>query len=171
MLGEDLPKVWRAETTTNADRKYLLQLVIKEVIVDQKREPGRLWFQINWQTGAATQHIITRTCSSYRDHGDVVKIKQRVRELNEQGLTDKRIAERLNAEGLRTTYGEPFNYRNIHDLRQMWDIPNVKEAGLNPDRLRWVDGSYTVRGVIDAIGVTKYTVHCWLKNGLIKGTQ
>jgi hypothetical protein len=53
----------------------------------------------------------------------------------------------------------------------MWDIPNVKEAGLNPDRLRWMDGSYTVRGVVKAIGVSQYTVHCWLKNGLIRGTQ
>jgi DNA invertase Pin-like site-specific DNA recombinase len=170
-LGEDLPKVWNAETTTNADRKYLLQLLIKEVIVDQKREAGKLWFQINWQTGAATPHIITRTCISYREHGEVEKIKQRVRELNRQGLTDKLIAERLNAEGLRTTYGEPFNYKNIHDLRQRWEIPNVKEAGLNPDRLRWADGSYTVRGVVETIGVTKDTVHGWLKKGLIKGTQ
>lgn len=171
MLGEDLPKVWNAATTTNADRKYLLRLLVKEVVVDQKRESGKLWFQINWQTGATTQHSITRTCISYREHGEAEKIKQRIRELNEQGQTDRKIAETLNAEGLRTTYGEPFRYQTIHDLRQSWSIPNVKEAGLNPDRLRWADGSYSVRGAAIAIGVTKDTIHTWLKRGLIKGTQ
>jgi DNA invertase Pin-like site-specific DNA recombinase len=171
MLGEDLPKVWNAERTTNADRKYLLQLLIKEVIVDQKRESGKLWFQINWQTGAATQHHITRTCISYSEHGDAEKIKQRVCTLNQQGLTDRKIAEALNSEGVRTTYGELFNYKNINDLRQTWGIPNVKDAGLSPDRLRWADGSYSVRGAVAAIGVTKETIHAWLKNGLIKGTH
>jgi DNA invertase Pin-like site-specific DNA recombinase len=171
LLGEDLPKVWSAATTSNADRKYLLQLVIKEIIVDQKRAPGKLWFQVNWQTGAATQHLITRTCISYSAHGEVEQIKRRVSELNSGGSTDQKIAQRLNAEGLRTTYGDPFNYKNVHDLRRRWGIPNVKEAGLNPDRLRWADGSYTIRGVVEAVGVTKGTVHSWLKQGLLKGTQ
>jgi uncharacterized protein YndB with AHSA1/START domain len=32
-IGEDLPQVWHAETTTNADRKHLLRLVVKEVSI------------------------------------------------------------------------------------------------------------------------------------------
>ena len=32
-LGEDLPRLWQADTTTPADRKYLLRLVIKEVML------------------------------------------------------------------------------------------------------------------------------------------
>jgi hypothetical protein len=48
-------------------------------------------------------------------------------------------------------------------------VPNVKEAGLRPDRLRWDDGAYTMQGVVKALGVTKGTVHTWLKEGLMKG--
>src|SRR5262249_53354785 len=51
-LGEDLPMLWNAPTTTNADRKQIVRLVIKDVILDQKRERGKVWFRINWQTGA-----------------------------------------------------------------------------------------------------------------------
>jgi DNA invertase Pin-like site-specific DNA recombinase len=168
-IGEDLPKVWYAETTTNADRKYLLRLIVKQVIVDQKREQGKVWFQINWQTGASTQHIYTRTCISYQEHGDTARIEQRVRELHAEGVNDRLIAQRLNAEGLRTTYGQPFKYQNVCDLRLKWGIPSAKEEGLEPNRLRWADGSYSISGVVGAVGVTKGTVHHWLKEGIIKG--
>jgi hypothetical protein len=48
-IGEDLPQVWHADTTTPADRKHLLRLVVKEVLLDQKRLRGKVWLQINWQ--------------------------------------------------------------------------------------------------------------------------
>ncbi len=168
-LGEDLPRLWRADTTTAADRKYLLRLVIKEVILDQKRERGKVWIQINWQTGASTQQLMTRTCISYGEHGDRERIEQRLRELNAQGATDQKIAEALNAEGFRTTYGQLFRYKNIHYLRQQQGIANAKEAGLTTDRLRWTDGRYTIQGVVEATGVNKGTVHGWLERGLIQG--
>ena len=41
-LGSDLPQVWRAPSTTAADRKQILRLLVKEVIVDQKRADGSL---------------------------------------------------------------------------------------------------------------------------------
>ena len=55
-LGENLPNLWRAPTTTHADRKQILRLLIKEVLVDRERAPGQVWFQINWQTGASSEH-------------------------------------------------------------------------------------------------------------------
>ena len=54
-LGADLPQVWRAPSTTAADRKQILRFLVKEVIVDQKRVHGKVWFQINWQTGAISE--------------------------------------------------------------------------------------------------------------------
>jgi hypothetical protein len=168
-LGEDLPQLWQADTTTPADRKHLLRLVIKEVILDQKRERGKVWLQINWQTGASTQHVMTRTCISYGEHGEAERIAQRIRELNAQGVTDRQVAEALNAEGLRTTYGQPFGYKSIYYLRQQRGIANAKEAGLSADRLRWEDGRYTIQGVVKATGVNKGTVHGWLARGLIQG--
>jgi hypothetical protein len=46
-LGQDLPEVWYAPSTTAADRKQIIRFVIREVIVDQKRMTGKVWFQIN----------------------------------------------------------------------------------------------------------------------------
>jgi len=57
-LGEDLPRVWCAATTTAADRKRLLRFIIKEVALDQKRERGQVWLKILWQTGTTSEHAI-----------------------------------------------------------------------------------------------------------------
>jgi hypothetical protein len=50
-------------------------------------------------------------------------------------------------------------------------LPNIKESGLRPDRLRWDDGAYTIAGVVQAVGVNKGTVHTWLELGRMKGWQ
>ena len=117
-IGEDLPRVWHAETTTNADRKHLLRLVVKEVIIDQKRVRGKVWFQINWQTGASSEHDLIRHAVSYREHSDGERVQVRIGQLHAQQQTDRQIAAVLNAEGYRTTYGQPFKLHSIWYLRR-----------------------------------------------------
>jgi hypothetical protein len=39
-LGENLPRIWQAPTTSAADRKRILRFVIREVVLDQKRAQG-----------------------------------------------------------------------------------------------------------------------------------
>ena len=170
-IGEDLPRVWHAETTTNADRKHLLRLVVQEVIVDQKRLRGQVWLQINWQTGARSEHEIIRHAVSYREHSEGERVQERIGQLHAQRQTDRQIAEVLNTEGYCTTYGQRFRPQNIWYLRGKWGLPNIKERGLRPDRLRWDDGAYTIAGVVQAVGVNKGTVHTWLELGRMKGWQ
>jgi hypothetical protein len=170
-IGEDLPRVWHAETTTNADRKHLLRFVVQEVIVDQKRIRGKVWLQINWQTGASSEHAIIRHAVSYREHSEGERVQERLGQLHAQQQTDRQIAEVLNTEGYCTTYGQRFRPQNIWYLRGKWGLPNIKERGLRPDRLRWDDGAYTIAGVVQAVGVNKGTVHTWLELGRMKGWQ
>jgi len=40
-LAQDLPRVWRAATA--AERKRILRLVVRDVVLDQKREHGLVW--------------------------------------------------------------------------------------------------------------------------------
>jgi uncharacterized protein YndB with AHSA1/START domain len=170
-IGEDLPRVWHAETTTNADRKHLLRLVVQEVLVDQKRFRGKVWLQLNWQTGASSEHEIIRHAVSSREHSEGEWVQERIGQLPAQRQTDRQIAEGLNTEGYCTTYGQRFRPQNIWYLRGKWGLPNIKESGLRPDRLRWDDGAYTIAGVVQAVGVNKGTVHTWLELGRMKGWQ
>jgi len=50
----DLPRVWHAETTTNADRNHLLRFVVRRSL-SIRNACGESLFQINWQTGASSE--------------------------------------------------------------------------------------------------------------------
>jgi hypothetical protein len=67
--GEDLPKLWDAASVV--ERKQILRLVVKEVVLDQRPESGQVWIRIIWQTGAVSEHKVRRNVSSYRNYADV----------------------------------------------------------------------------------------------------
>jgi len=168
-LGQDLPGLWQAETTTAADRKRMVRLIIKEVIVDQHRQRGQVWFQINWQTGAVTEHWYKRRVISYDEHADLEALERRLRELHAEQKMDKEIAAILNAEGFRTTKSGPFDVKTIWLLRQRWNLSSGKPHGHCP--AQWEDGTYSVEGVAELLGVHSSTVYKWLRQGKMSGQQ
>jgi hypothetical protein len=55
------PAVWRASTTTNAERKKLRRLVVREVTVSPIDMPQRLTrVQVQWPTGAVSDFTVPR---------------------------------------------------------------------------------------------------------------
>jgi len=168
-LGSNLPKVWQAATTTAADRKQILRMVIQEVIVDQKRAHGKVWFQLNWQTGATSQHEYARRVRSYQDHAHLDRIQQRIWELHAAGKLDDEIADALNAEGLLTTKQGPFDKKTIWWIRNHLRIPAVKPNGPHPSQ--WQNGTYSAEGAAEAIGVFIGTIYKWIKTGRLEAYQ
>ncbi|GHO88612.1 recombinase family protein [Dictyobacter formicarum] len=171
-VGRDLPLLWQAETTTNADRKQMLHLLIRDVIVDGKRAHGQVWVQVNWQTGAYEEFCYKRSVRSYEASADVETLEQRIRELNAAQLIDAQLAERLNAEGYRTArLHRPFTGGTVWLLREKWGIPTVKINGTEHNPAQWEDGSYSVHGAATHLGVNPSTIHHWLKVGKLTGHQ
>lgn len=170
-LGENVPLIWNAETTTAADRKQIIRLVIKEVILDQKRERGLVWMKIVWQTGAASEHRFQRRVQSYEQHADPDRLQSRIRELNAMQKMDAEIASIINAEGLCSARGPAFSGETIHLLRKKWRIPTVKINGCSVNPRRWADGSYSVQGAAEILGITSQTIFDWLRKGWLSGHQ
>jgi len=139
------------------------------VILDQRRERGKVWFQINWQTGATSEHWITRRVRAYTDYADLEALQRRVRELNAEEKMDEEVAATLNAEGFRTAHDRPFTSKLLWLLRKEWGLPTVKANGPHP--ARWEDGTYSVVGAAGILGVYPGTVYQWLKSGLLHGRQ
>jgi len=170
-LGEDLPRIWNAETTTSVDRKQIVRLVVKDVILDQKRRRGYVWVRIVWQTGSTSEHWFQRTVQSYNQHADQDRLRQRIAELNSQQKMDGEIANILNDEQFRTAHGPPFCGNMVHILRKRWRIPTVKINGVESNPPRWPDGSYSVQGAADALGITPQTIFKWLRKERLAGKQ
>jgi len=170
-LGEDLPKLWAAPSTTHADRKQIIRLLIKSVTLDKNRERGKLWFKINWQTGATTGHWLIRRVGNYRDHADFDRLQQRVRELTADEKTDRQIAVILTHEGFRSSRGEMINPSTVGHLRKRWDLGASRRSGQERSPDKWEDGTYSIQGVMAVIGVPQSLVYRWLRQGLLEAKQ
>jgi len=170
-LGEDLPQLWNATTTTAAERKEILRLLIKEVVLDQRREQGQVWIRIVWQTGATSEHSIRRDVWAYTDYADLDRLAARLRALVAERKMDREIAAILNAEGLLSARGRPFSGGEIHLLRKRWGIATVKINGKEANPQRWPDGTYSVQGAAEALSISPPTVFDWLQKGWLSGEQ
>ncbi len=169
-LGSDLPALWQTPTTTSTERKQMLRLVIREVIVDSKRVGGQVWVQINWQTGAQEQFWYQRRVHSYAVFAGAQALEQRVRELNAAGLMDAQIAVTLTAEGYQTPgLIHPITSKMVWHLREKWKIPTVKLNRNERNPAQWEDGSYSVEGAAAKLGVDQSTIFTWLKTGRLAG--
>ena len=168
-MGINLPQLW--ETMNNAERKEMLRLVIDKVIVDQRRRKGMVWLRIHWQIGAITEHWVSRNTQSYTEAAHAEQLETRIRELNAEGYMDAQIAAKLNLEGLPNSRGGALDNGTVHLLRKRWGIPTVKINGVDYNPPRWPDGSYSVQGTADALGMTAQTVFKWLSKGRLHGRQ
>lgn len=168
-LGENLPAVWHAATTTAADRKRLLRLIIREVVLDKRRVRGKVWIQITWQTGACTEEWLQRRVLAYREHAQVEQLEQRVRELHAAGQVDTAIAEVLNSEGFQTSKGGAFNGRAVWYLRRQWGLPPV--ATLSRVTPVGSERIVTAEEAAQLIGVYPTTIYKWLRTGRLPGVQ
>lgn len=170
-MGEDLPKIWNAATTTAADRKQILRFLVRDVVLDQKRERGQVQFKIAWATGASSEHTLRRNINAYDQYAKLEDLERRIRELNAEHKIDAEIAAALNQEGFISARGAPFSGDLIHMLRQRWAIPTVKINGKDPNPARWADGAYSVHGTAIALGVTPQTIFKWIRKGRLKSRQ
>jgi DNA invertase Pin-like site-specific DNA recombinase len=170
-LGENLPRVWHAATTSTDDRKRLLRLVMRDIVIDAKRLRGQVWLKIGWQTGATSEHRLQRRVHTYRDYIHIEGLRKRIAELNAAGKMDKEIAAILNREGFVAARACTFKGENVWLLRTRWGIPTVKINGIAPNPGRWPDGTFSVQGAAAAIGITAQTVFKYLERGLLSGRQ
>jgi DNA invertase Pin-like site-specific DNA recombinase/uncharacterized protein YndB with AHSA1/START domain len=170
-LAEQVPTLWQAPSTTPADRKQLLRLVIQTVSVDGKADPGAIRYRIVWQTGAMTEGSVRRNVHRYADYPRWAELEARVRALNALEKTDAEIAAVLNEEGFPSARGRRFSGHQVWLLRQHFQVPATKENGNDPNPPCWRDGTYSVKGLAEAVGVAVGAVYHWARRGQVSGHQ
>ena len=111
-LSRDLPALWSAETTTNQERKQLLQMVIESVQVDGITRTGQIEVQIRWGSGTITILDVKRTapgeCSLKTPEQAISRIHQMA-----PRRTYAEIAAALNRAGLRSAFGRRFTTQHV----------------------------------------------------------
>jgi DNA invertase Pin-like site-specific DNA recombinase len=98
-LTSDIPALWNALGTTNADRKQIIRCLVDRVVVHVRCDSEFVDATIHWAGGYESQHEITRPVATYAQLRDFEQLMNRVVELREAGHTAPEIAKDLNAEG------------------------------------------------------------------------
>jgi DNA invertase Pin-like site-specific DNA recombinase len=162
-LAQDLPAVWRASTTTHAERKQLLRFLVKDVTLT-KRETT-IHIGVRWQTEALTELNIPRPKRVFDAKRTNPVVVERVRELAPTH-TDRQIAVILNQEGFTSGMSKSFDRDKVHWVRYAYDIPTgcPEAPGACPGGQRG-DGRYSARAAAELLNVNVSTVAAWCKIG------
>ena len=157
-LARDLPRVWRAPSTKNKDRKEMLRLVIKDITVERGKHERNAMLYIRWHGGVCEQmkvEIPPPRPEQIRYKADVV---DSVRELARH-LPDAQIASTFNEQGTVSAKGLRFTAAMVKWIRHKHKIPaaELKEPG-----------EMSVKEVAAKFAVNPTVVYYWISRGILK---
>jgi uncharacterized protein YndB with AHSA1/START domain len=130
-LGNDLPSVWHASTTTDRDRKEVLHTLLEEVVISLDRHSKRADLTLRWKGGALTDLTVALPRSQppkIRTSDDTVDLVRRLA----VHYPDAVVAGILNRQGRTTARGLPFDYNRVNNLRNHWKIPATSPTTPHP---------------------------------------
>jgi DNA invertase Pin-like site-specific DNA recombinase len=168
-LARDLPKAWNAPTTTAADKKQIMRLLIEDVVLAPVDVPERATrIKILWKTGT-TSELFTPRPTSAEARKTPETILTAVRQLAGEKHNDAQIADELNRRGFTSGRGRTFTRQAIAMIRHGYEIPSGGRPGASkkpvPDRDE--RGRYSIRGLAARYDVTHHMVRYWIDRGVI----
>jgi len=154
-LAEDLPKLWKSQTTSAQDRKRMLRLLIKDITVEKQSAQRKAVLHIRWQGGAVEDLSRELPLAAPEKVRYPEALVNRVRSLA-ASMTDGQITAALNQDGLLSAKGKRFTRSMVSWIRYRYDIlaPSPKSSG-----------ELTVGEVADRFGVRPSVVYYWIARG------
>jgi DNA invertase Pin-like site-specific DNA recombinase len=168
-LAQDLPALWDAPTTTNAQRKQLVRWLIKDVTLAKRGD--LVVIDIRWQTEAQTCLSIPRLKKSWelrQTQPEVIACLQQWAPTH----SDASLASLLNEAGYKAGGGGVFTAKKVQSLRYDYQI----EAGCPqgpaacPTGQRG-DGRYSARTAAILLNVHVATIANWCETGRLECVQ
>jgi Recombinase/Recombinase zinc beta ribbon domain len=173
-LAGDIPGLWAAPTTTDADRKQLIRTVVEQVAITVAGSSERVEVAITWAGGRTTHGQTIRPVARLAQLSTYPQLVERVRQLAAQGHRAQAIARRLDTEGFRPAKGcDRIGVNAIKQLLHQLGCPRAstrerippppgEEPGPNE---WWLDDLAT------ELAMPPITLHSWLRRGWVHGRQ
>lgn len=84
-LAADIPALWEAPTTTDADRKEIIRQVVERVVVDAQGESEQVGVAIEWVGGMSTRGLMVRPVARLAQLSYYPQLCERLRALASEG--------------------------------------------------------------------------------------
>lgn len=169
-LATDLPGLWEAPGTADADRKEVLRQVVDRVVVRVEGRTERVEAEVRWAGGHRSVLRLSRPVARIEQLSTCEAVRERLREMKAAGLKAPAIAERLNRERFTGPEGRPFT----GDRVRAW----LSRTGLAvPRRIRRADArelgpdEWLIPELARRLGVPYRTIYSWMQRGRIEGRR
>jgi len=166
-LAGDLPRVWNAPSTTQADRKELLRILIEDITVSVAGDSELVDVTITWAGGHQASGQAVRPVARLDQLSYFPALLDRVAGLAGTGRNSRQIAGILNAEGYRPpkrtdrfTAGQVRTLISQHGIRAPQKGRPAVLTGLAP-------GQWSVPGLAAELGMPTVTIYNWIYRGWI----
>jgi DNA invertase Pin-like site-specific DNA recombinase len=167
-LTQDMPMIWAAETTTQADRQTIVRLLLERVLVDVVDGSEQVHLECHWHGGNRTKQTLVRPVARAKALSTYCALVARAAELHRAGNNCAKIAVTLNAEAWRPAKRrDTFNGQMVRHL--------LTTAGIikpSPRRQRTLPGrqpdEWTIRELAEELGLPQPTLYNWVQNGRLR---
>jgi len=166
-LATDIPAIWHAPTTTDADRKQLIRHLIEQVQITVAGTSEQAEVQVVWAGGHTTTGQITRPVASLTQLSYYPQLAQRARELAHAGLTHTQIAAQLTTEGFRPPKRcQTFTAAAVSDLLRAAGAQQPRNPTRRP---ALAEHEWWLRDLATHLDMSHITLDSWVRRGWAAG--
>lgn len=168
-LACDIPGIWHAPTTTDADRKQLIRHLVGEVRVEVVGTSEKVRVQVTWAGGHRSEAEVVRPVACLAQLSYYPELLTRTRELVDAGLGSAQIADRLNAEGFRPPKrSATFTKHAVHDLLRALGV-QLSRTPARPPRPDLDEHEWWLRDLAEHLEMSEVTLDSWVRRGWATG--
>jgi hypothetical protein len=169
-LAADLPALWQAATTTGADRRAVVRLLIDSVELTRQGETERVAVVVHWRGGTVTRQVIRQGLRRYTDLDRYPELQRRVITLRGDGLTADQIAAVLNREGYAVPRGKQYTGHRVRQLFVRLGLTGIP-PGVRDERDLPAAHEWWLPVLAARLGVKPIVVHRWRWSGWLHARQ
>jgi len=154
-LAADLPALWHAPATSSKDRKRLLRTLIADVTLLPEPDQAKVRIGIRWHTGATDELRVARAMhpgTARRSPSPAVEMIRRLGPVTPAA----ELAGQLNAAGLTTGNGRPFDVKAVQWIRHAYRIPAPAACA---------DGEISTAEAARQLGCSTSVIYHWIHTG------
>lgn len=166
-LASDLPAVWNAPTTSTAERKQLLRILIDKITVTVVGDSELVDVTICWAGGHQTTGRTVRPVARWNQLSYYPQLIELVTQLAGQEMTTPQIAERLNQAGMRPPKRVlRFTASQVRNLIDQHAIPAGHRWTKPPPNPTSPD-EWSAARLAAELRMPTATIHNWIQRGWV----
>jgi DNA invertase Pin-like site-specific DNA recombinase len=166
-LSENLPRLWRASTTTPSDRQRIVRILVERVIVTVQGMTEQVDVSLHWSGGFSSRHELRRPVRYYEQTADYNRLMVRIDELQRRGTRYSQIAKYLNQEGFRPAkQAREFHKEIVGRLVRKLHRDCPAAPRITP-KAELKENEWYVNDLAGNLDIPRTTLICWTKRGWI----